>query len=754
MCHRERLVGRFIRIAAFGCAAVVVGMWVGSLPAQQRSAIVQGQVVDEHGRPMVYVNVQLVGSFDGDVSDSSGTFLFSTRHFGRQQIRATRIGYEASASEVRLSPGDTADVRLVLKETLIQLGEAVVTASAFSTGDRKGVTLHSIEVVTTPGAAADILRAIKSFPGIAMVDEGSGLFVRGGDVTETVTLLDQATVVHPYRYESPTGGVFGTISAFLVRGTFFSSGGFSARYGNALSGVLAMESQGMPERSQYTVGLGLAAAAAAFETTLANGRLGLRFSGNRSFTEAMFRLNGRRHEFTVTPRGTDGNLSLIYRYSDTGRLKVFNYVSENRLGVHVDEPSFDGIFRGEENNRLHNLQWSELWHDWVVKTSLSLNRFRSRRQLGNFDLEQEDDTYKLRTDWEKRLAHSLNLATGAEVERTSNRFAGQVPIYRNVFDPQSSTYTLEEAYAAARLGAYVDAEARLGRRWFAQLGLRVDHHSLAAQSVLDPRVSLRYQWSRSINFRFSWGIYHQFPQPYLYNAVTGNPGLRAQQAQHFVGTFERRKGNTLLRLEAYYKPYRKLVIEDNALHYANTGGGYSRGVDFFWKYGAFLQTRFNGWISYSFLQSRRRQARDTGGTYLFETAPSDFDITHNLTVVAKARLYQMLSLGVSYRYATGRPVTPIAGANRQQPYDYYVPIEGPVNSERLPSFQRLDANLSLYVPFANGNAMVFYLSVANLLDRANVLNYDYSADYSTRKRRETNYRRFVYFGVTATLLGW
>ena len=43
----------------------------------------------------------------------------------------------------------------------------------------------------------------------------------GGDVSETVVLLDQATVVHPYRYESPTGGVFGTIPSFMVQGTVF-----------------------------------------------------------------------------------------------------------------------------------------------------------------------------------------------------------------------------------------------------------------------------------------------------------------------------------------------------------------------------------------------------------------------------------------------------------------------------------------------------------------------------------------------------
>jgi hypothetical protein len=130
-----------------------------------------------------------------------------------------------------------------MSESSVKLGDVVIAGSAFTTGDEaSSLTLHSLDVYTTPGASADILRAIQTFPGVAAMDDGSGLFVRGGDVGETTILLDQATVVHPYKFESPTGGYFGTIPPFLVGGTYFSSGGFSARYGNALSGILAMES--------------------------------------------------------------------------------------------------------------------------------------------------------------------------------------------------------------------------------------------------------------------------------------------------------------------------------------------------------------------------------------------------------------------------------------------------------------------------------------------------------------------------------
>lgn len=724
-----------------------------TLAAQKTPAQVTGHVVDEKGRPLALVNVLVLGSVDGGVTDGNGHFNFTARKHGAAQIRARLLGYENVEQAVQLVAGDTTRLAFVLRETLINFQETVVTASAYTTGDEgKGVTLRGLEVVTTPGAAADIFLAIKTFPGVAMVDEGSGLFVRGGDVSETATLLDQATVVHPYKFESPTGGVFGTISPFLVSGTFFSSGGFSARYGNALSGILAMDSQNLPENSAYTLNVGLAAASAGAQINLIPNKLGVRFSGNRSSTDVMFRLNGRREEFTTAPRGVDGNLSVIYQYSPSGRLKFFNYAETNRIGVHVDEPSFAGVYKGEETNQLHNLQWSEAWQNWIFKTSASLNRYDTKRSLGNLNLAPRDDTFKWRFDAEKEVSQRARFAWGFEIEHVTNRFNGTVPKIDNVLDPNAGVYHLNEKFSAQRTGVYVDLETQLSRRWTAGVSARADHHNLAHETIFDPRFSLRYDFNKQTNVRLAWGIYHQFPQPYLFNEESGNPNLNSQRAQHFILGLEHQRGQTQLRVEGYYKTYAHLVIRDNEFEYANRGEGTARGLDLFAKYGAFLQTRCNGWVAYSFLHSRRLQPRDVGDKYLYEHAPSSFDITHNLTVVGKLRVIQFLSTGLTYRIATGRPITPIAVALRNEEFGFYEPIEGPVNSERLPSFQRLDASLSYYLPYGKGHAATFYLAVSNVLNRSNVLDYEYSADYSTRTLRTTNYRRFIYFGVTTTLL--
>jgi hypothetical protein len=723
----------FIPIAAFG---------------QKKGSVIAGVVQDENGSPLGMVNVQIVGTADGDATDSKGKFIFKTGKLGENVVRASLIGYEQKNLKLVLSEEDSLFLKIEMNESSVKLSDVVIAGSAFTTGDEpKALTLRSLDVYTTPGAAADIFRAIQTFPGVVAVDEGSGLFVRGGDVGETTILLDQATVVHPYKFESPTGGYFGTIPPFLVGGTLFSSGGFSARYGNALSGVLAMESLNMPSKLTSSVGIGLAAGSLAASIPIISNTLGIRISGNKSFTDAMFRMNGSLNRFTTPPDGMDGNLSVIWKYSPTAQIKFFNFINTDRIGVRVDEPSFAGVYESQETNWFHNLQWSEATEQWLLKGSLSINRFITEQDLGSLHLKPSDITYKARFDAEANLDDDHRLSFGAESEKMINRYEGTVPQNQFVLDPHGSVYVLDENYASTRVGMFSEMELTLARKLMASIGVRSDYYDLSKECVVDPRISLRYNISNEMHIQTSWGLYHQFAQPYLYNRVNGNPHLYAQSAQHLTAGTEYSTELFMCRIEVYSKTYSHLVLESSSSNYANLGDGVANGLDFFLKYGGFLRTPVSGWISYSYLHSCRLQARDLVKNIIYEEAPSSFDITHNLTVVGKIQLIQFLSCGLTFHYATGIPVTPIVGAIQPAGTAYFEPIQGLVNSERMPDFIRLDANLGYFLPFGDLNSMTFYFAISNLLDRANPVGYNYSADYSRRYLMTTDYRRSVYFGV-------
>ena len=532
----------------------------------------------------------------------------------------------------------------------------------------------------------------------------------------------------------------------MVRGTVFSSGGFPARYGNALSAVLAMDTQLLPPAHLYTVGLGLAAASLGANVPIIPGKLGIRFTGNRSNTSAMFRLNGQRNQFRTTPRSYDGNLSLIYQYSPGGRVKLFNFTTADRLGVLVPEPSFDGVYRGESETWFHNLLWSDVFGSWFVRTSASANRYTARRQLGNLDLKPGDDTYKFRTDAERAIGRNSRVSGGVEIERTRSRLRGTVPALRGVLNPQADKLHLAQYSAATRLGLYGETEFRPARRILLLVGLRTDHHMLSGHTIADPRISARYLISRNSRIRLAWGLYHQFPLPNQYKAAIPEAPLKPQRALHLIAGWHYEQGALTLRLEAYHKKYRNLTLATGESTYLSTSGGQARGLDLFVKYGKYLENRFDGWISYSLLDSKRCQLRQMGYGYALEQGPSPYDLTHNITVVGKTRIVGYLYGSLTFRHATGRPITPIVESVRAAGGTYYLPVEGPSGSERLPDFRRLDVAANYFIPLNAHNAVI-YVSVGNLLNRANVLNYDYSQDYTSRSERATRYRRFVYFGA-------
>ena len=715
--------------------------------------VVQGRLVDAaEGTPLPYASVRIDGTVIGAATDSTGRFRFSTRRTGDATLRASMVGYADATRPVTLVPEDTLTVHLQLGVERVELAEAVVTGS-YTTGADAQATLSPLEAVTTPGASGDLFRALQAFPGVASPGDGAGLFVRGGDVSETQTLLDGAPLIHPYRYQSPNGGTFSTIPPFLVDGTQFATGGFSAQYGDALSGVLAIETLDRPQQARQHVDLGLAGGGVRIDQPLVDDALGLRVSGTRSFTGVLFQVNGQEDDFDTVPQGWDGTASLTWDHDRFGQLKAQTFARSNRLGVQTQDGAFAGRYRTEATNQLHSLQWTAGGADWSVESTLSWSRFASERAFGVLHLRPTDAATTLRVDAEQqrfqRGDRTGRLRTGVIGQRRAYRFRGTVPTQPDVLAPGAPTSTIDATVATRRLGAYLDADVPLTTRLTATVGVRTDHHARAG-TVVDPRAALGFRLSEATTLRTAWGLYHQAPDPATVGEHTGAAALGVQQAQHVVVGLRHERGPWLARLEGYWKPYQDLVVRTGETTYANAGTGHARGIDAFLKHGAFLETPISGWIAYSLLEARRTQPQDRGSNVQLDDGPAPFDLTHQLSVVGKAEVLPRVYLGGAYRLTSGRPFTPVVGT---EPTDSgtLLPIDGPVGSHRLPSYQRIDLQISYFWPFGDQQHAVLYAAVNNLLDRANAVGVNHTPDYSERTMRTTNFRRSFYVGVSLQL---
>lgn len=146
---------------------------------------------------------------------------------------------------------------MVIRQEISELTAVVLSAGTFEASDRKraAAVLDPIDIVTTASANGDITQALKTLPGAQQVGESEGLFVRGGTAAETKTFID-GTLVNNFFFSSvPNIAQFGRFSPFIFKGTVFSTGGYSALYGQALSSALILESIDLPEQTSANLGL-------------------------------------------------------------------------------------------------------------------------------------------------------------------------------------------------------------------------------------------------------------------------------------------------------------------------------------------------------------------------------------------------------------------------------------------------------------------------------------------------------------------
>ncbi len=687
------------------------------------SAELSGRVTDMQGQPLPYANVFLQNRAEGTMTDDDGWFRFTVSATGQFLLVCRYIGYHPYEKTITVT-GKPIKLMIRLKPQPVEGQTVHVTASAFTTADEEGVTLTSLDVVRTPGAAADLFWAIKTFPGLQQVDEGAGLFVRGGNVTETTIILDGAMIQHPYKYESPTGGFFGTINPFLLKGTFFSSGGFSVQYGNALSGALVMESQDMPEQRMSGIGVGLAAASGYMAIPIVPGKFGIAASGNRSNTRLLFELNNSRRTFSDYPFSYDFNVGMYYHPGRQTRVKVMLFRQVDRVGVEVDDPDFNSFYVGNSVHQFANVRLSTVLSEQMwLKTNVAVSEYKREMQLGVMDLDMKDQVVQSRTTLESRVIGAATVRTGMVFMHNKTVIRGFVPEYNDDVDPHADRMVVATDYLWSNHAGFCELEWPLIGGMLITSGLRAQWNLQRHRVLLSPRFQADISLSTNSHITAAWGIYYQEPEPRYFDPNIGNPNLRQMKAVHTILGFVWQHEQRMVRIEAYHKEYSRLLLEDKAKNYSNQGHGYAWGVDCFVKQS---MGPVSGRVAYSFLKSRR---------YWMDApkmAPPYFDVPHNLTWVMTMDLPGRFSFGTSYRFAIGKPYSPGPDA---------------YHTARVPDYQKWDMSVSRIHSFTGTDMTILYLAVSNLAGRRNIFDYRYSSDYKRRDPVESAFGRSIYFGV-------
>jgi hypothetical protein len=687
--------------------------------AADAQAILSGTVLDAKNRPVPRANVYLDNTLDGGTSDSTGHFKFSTGEKGAQTLVATAVGYENGGLPVTID-GNLSDLVVHLKGSAQALDGVTVTAGFEAGADKNKAILTTLDIITTAGSNADVVRAIQTLPGTQQQGTQTGLFVRGGDASEAAIVIDGLIAQDAFFTGAPGVATRSRFSPFQFKGVSFSSGGYSARYGQALSSVLELNTLDLPDKSNVNLGLNMAGIYASGSRLWKNSAIeGTAYYNNLAPFYGLAKTN---LDFYDVPKGGGGSGRYTWKPSKDGILKVMASGTYTNSGVRIPNPDSPG--RGfdygiQNTNYLASVSYRQNFKSkWSLFTAASYTENHDKIDAGGTPLENRNDRAQLRIEAKRYLLAKLNVTLGGELQHFS---------FRKAVTVIDTTYHLD--FTETQTAGYLEVDWSPAY-WIAiRPGVRAEHSDLLNENTISPRLAIALRAGQHGQITLSGGSFYQLPDaPYLQFGY--RPSM--QQAIHYIGSYQWIKGDRTLRLEAYYKDYRSLVREKvstydpNSFRYFynpadNSGYGYAKGAELFWRDRKLIKN-FDYWISYSYIDTRRLFRN-----FLTEATP-DFISDHNANFVGKYYIPKWTTqINATYSFATGRP--------------YYNPLRPVFLGDRTPAYNNLSVTVN-YLTNIKKWFTVVYAGVDNVTNRKNIFGYRYSADGTAYPQYPALFRSF------------
>ncbi|RZJ71211.1 TonB-dependent receptor [Flavobacterium sp.] len=655
-----------------------------------------GKIVDEKNKGVPGANIYIDGSYDGTSSNEDGTFAFTTTEKGKQHLVVSFLSYETSKVEIDIENFEPVTVKL--RESVNTLDAVVVNAGTFEAGDKARVSvLKPLDIVTTAGSAGNIVAALQTLPGTQTVGEDGRLFVRGGEADETQTFVDGIRVAQPYGASTNNVPTRGRFSPFLFNGISFSTGGYSAEYGEALSSVLLLSTIDDPDQNKtdialMTVGLGLGHTKKWEKTSLSvnasyidlapyQWAIPQNVKWNRPFQQASGEAVFRKH--------FEYGLLKIYAAFDVSRFDInqenINSQTPTRVDLRNDNLYFNASYKGD------------LGRQWQLFAGIGYGLGKNSIGLNLDDVKNAENAGQLKLKFNKRFSDRIKLSFGGDYFLTD-------------FDESYQFYQgqkLKAGYTSGIVAGYAEADVYFSKKLAMKVGARTAHNDLLNESVLSPRASIAYKISKKAGqISFAYGDFQQAPKA-EYLKFSDFHKFDNEKASHFILNYQYARDRQTLRFEAYYKQYRDLVKYETQTpmfnsDYANDGFGYAKGIDVFWRDGRTFRN-FEYWISYSFIDSKRNYRN-----FPIEATPN-FVANQSLSVVTKYWIEDWRSqLGVTHSMATGRP------------------FDNPNKPGFLNDKTKAYNNLSLSWAYLLSQQKILYFSISNVLGTQNVFNYEYA----------------------------
>ena len=714
-------------------------------------------IIDTHHQSMVIAN-------------DDGYFTMEVPA-GERNLEVRYIGYKPWVERIDVSSPLFLSPKLEVDNALplITISDAGFHNGINLNNSGEIIQLYQYNEFRSVSGEIDPLNNTKVVPGIQSGGEGqSGLFVRGGNPSENLVLLDGMKVYEP----SHIGGIASIFVNDMVKEAVVMKNGFPARYSGHLSSVLDVTlKNGNQSAHKKTISFGLASGKIHAEGPIGNGKttynFALRSSVLRPYIDGVLRKFTKYDDIDIQYYDAIGKLT--HAFSPTTQLSVSFYNGRDRLTLVKNDLllSDDYLLNAYNRNALgwkntmFSIKFNHLIKErWVVKGQAGYLKYTTNnRSTYNFEKTEVDSSYQNALDV---ISHSAieEYSVKGDIEFYLNDrhiFRSGVQWSRPMLNPtikqslvvldgnEASIVDPDSVYSTTDINVYFEDNFKLGSKLFIYGGFNINIFNTednTTYSYLQPRLNMIYhphpkhtitlaysRMSQNIHLLSNHGI--GLPSGlWVPNTKEVQPELSSQwSANYAIHLWE----SVHVSLGAYTKAYEN-AIEFTAptdlfytlLQSVPSNTIFNQYKD--WQKNVFFGTaqskglemimhkrsgNTQGWISATWSKTTRRFPDIDNG----QPFPSTYDRTYNINASIIQNISDRWTVQSQFVYATGNTFS-LATEEFNSILDVQLLKSNGRNNYRLPPYHALTVSAHYKRSFKKID-FHFDASVYNVYNRLN-----------------------------------
>jgi hypothetical protein len=334
-----------------------------------QQTILKGVVRDSTGNPVESVSISVTMLSNGTITDRNGTYSIKLPHDANEySVLYSHVGFKTQKLTVKCDHSEII-VNVILYEEVKGIGE--ITVSSGRAGIENAIMripIKDIHLLPSPSGSFEAI--LKSMPGVSSNNELSSQYsVRGGSYDENLVYVNDIEIFRPFLIRSGQQEGLSFINPDLVSSVKFSSGGFSAVYGDRMSSVLDITYKS-PVLNKGSVNLGLLTSSVHYEGVSKNHKLsyllGIRYKSSRLMLKTLDSKGNYQPVFADIQSlinyktGERSSVTLLSTFSSN----TYNFTPQSRESSFGNEAAVYRLyvlFAGREKDRYETFNTNLTW---------------------------------------------------------------------------------------------------------------------------------------------------------------------------------------------------------------------------------------------------------------------------------------------------------------------------------------------------------------------------------------------------------